>query len=254
MFDRVELKQRGKAAFMTNYWKCVLAAFLISLLTAGYTGGDITYNYNQSPAGLNNGVVDLEGSSVFSFYSALTVISAVSLIIALLLNAFVFNVIEAGGAKFFVENSRGGNPGVGELFSLFNSGNYMNIVNVMFFRDLYLCLWYLCLIIPGVMKTYEYQMIPYILAFHPDASRQDVFAKSKEMMTGNKMNSFVLDLSFIGWDLLAVVTFGILEVFYVAPYKQAAHAELYNFLDIPQEKETIDPEVVDRGETWQNYL
>lgn len=252
MFNRSELKQRGKRAFMVNYWKCVLAAFIVSLLLSGTTGTNASYNVNDTDPLINGGsdVVHLGGSLLPSVF---TVFFLTTLIIAIVLEFFVFNVIEAGGDNFFVKNSHGENPSIGELFALFSSGSYLNVVKIMFFRDLYTVLWSLCLIIPGVIKTYEYRMIPYILGQNPSLSKQEVFAKSKEMMTGTKWNAFVLDLSFIGWDILSLFTFGLLQIFYVSPYKEAVNAELYNYLSVPYSKETVDPDVIDASDT-QNFF
>ena len=82
-------------------------------------------------------------------------------------------------------------------------------------------------IIPGIVKGYEYRMIPYLLADHPEMTKDEAFAASKEMMMGQKWNAFVLDLSFIGWDILSSMTFGILDIFYVMPYKMSTNAALY---------------------------
>ena len=73
-------------------------------------------------------------------------------------------------------------------------------------------------------------MIPYLLAENPDMSRQDAFAESKRMMDGNKMDAFVLDLSFIGWFILGAITFNIVNILYTTPYMELAHAELYHTL------------------------
>lgn len=99
----------------------------------------------------------------------------------------------------------------------------------MFLRGLFTGLWSLLFVIPGIIKHYEYLMIPYILAENPGMDRQEVFAISKRMMMGQKWNVFVLDLSFIGWRLLEGITLGIVGVFYVEPYYQATMAELYAY-------------------------
>ena len=108
--------------------------------------------------------------------------------------------------------------------------NYKNIVKVMFFRDLYTVLWTLLFIIPGIVKSYEYQMIPYLLAENPQMTKEQAFAESKRMMTGQKWRAFVLDLSFLGWKILSLFTLGILDIFYVQPYMDSAHAALYDAL------------------------
>ena len=73
-------------------------------------------------------------------------------------------------------------------------------------------------------------MIPYLLADNPQMTKEEAFAESKRMMQGQKWNAFVLDLSFIGWDILSGMTMGILGIFYVQPYKDGTHAALYEAL------------------------
>ena len=80
---------------------------------------------------------------------------------------------------------------------------------------------------PGIVKSYEYRMVPYILAENPGMNRSEAFAISKQMMNGQKWDVFVLDLSFIGWHLLSGITLGIVGIFWVNPYVQATNAELY---------------------------
>ena len=150
-------------------------------------------------------------------------------LIGILFHFFVGNVLEVGGRDFYIENLYSV-PGPGKLLSVFRSGNYGNIVKTMFLRDLYLVLWTLLFIIPGVVKSYEYKMIPYLLAEYPDMSTKEVFAKSREMMNGQKMDTFILDLSFIPWSVLSAITAGIAGLFYVSPYKDATYAELYDTL------------------------
>lgn len=146
--------------------------------------------------------------------------------IAISIKVFICNPIEVGGCRFFIENSYE-TPGAGLLFYAFQSGYYGKIVLTLFLRNLFTVLWSLLLFIPGIVKAYEYRMIPYLLADNPEMDRQEAFRISKEMMDGEKMNAFVLDLSFIGWNLLSAITFGLVGVFYSNPYENATDAELY---------------------------
>ena len=73
-------------------------------------------------------------------------------------------------------------------------------------------------------------MIPYILADHPDMPREQVFDLSRQMMNGHKWKTFVLDLSFLGWDLLSILTFGIVGLFWTNPYYFQTKAEFYQTL------------------------
>lgn len=137
--------------------------------------------------------------------------------------SLVLAIVLASGGK-------GAVPGVGKLLSAFRSGYYGNVVKTMFFRDLFTFLWSLLFIIPGIIKSYEYKMVPYLLAEYPDMDRKEVFARSRDMMYGQKWNTFVLDLSFIPWNILSTITFGLVGLFYVSPYQDATYAELYDAL------------------------
>ena len=119
--------------------------------------------------------------------------------------------------------------GIGKVFWVFGCGNYMNVVKIMFLRDLFTALWSLLLVIPGIYKGYEYAMIPYILSENPEADSRDVFAVTKDMMNGNRFQLFLLELSFIGWYLLGVLLCCVGGVL-VVPYQEASIAELYSHL------------------------
>lgn len=162
--------------------------------------------------------------AVFAF--GIGIVALVFAVMSFVLSIFVFRVIEVGGYRFFIDNSTTkASPGL--LLSAFQSGYYLNTVKILFFEGLYLILWTLLLIIPGIIKSYEYRMIPYILAENPELDKAEVFARSKQMMNGNKFASFLLDLSFIGWGILSMLTFGLVGIFWMNPYKQATNAELY---------------------------
>ena len=121
----------------------------------------------------------------------------------------------------------------------------------MFFRDLYTILWTVLFIIPGIVKAYEYRMIPYILGENPNMEMSEVFAMSKQMMTGNKWKAFVLDLSFILWEILGACTLGILSIFYVGPYRCLTCAGLYQALKEEQmqyHEPTMNEEQIYRSE------
>lgn len=147
-------------------------------------------------------------------------------IISVLFTIFIADPLIVGGKKYFLKARKGSNTKIGILKEVFQKENLPNIALVMFLRNIYNALWYLT-IIGGIIKVYEYRMIPYILAENPKIKRKEVFKLSKQMMKGNKWKTFVLDISFFGWYFLSVLTFGILGVLYVNPYNVATIAELY---------------------------
>ena len=84
-------------------------------------------------------------------------------------------------------------------------------------------------VVPGVIKAYEYSMIPYLLAENPNLSASEAFSLSKQMTTGQKADLFVLDLSFLGWIILGALCCGI-GLLFVQPYPEATKAEVYLIL------------------------
>lgn len=253
-WNRVELKERGKAAFKKNYWAAVIISVILAIVTAGgnSNGSDSnsnqTYHYEVSEDGelieqqehgeeITYMAGELAESVNVRMRSPLGVFVHLfklrSVLIILLLGVvshfLVGNVLEMGCCGFYIENMYS-NPKVGRVLGGFRSGAYGNIVKTMFFRDVYILLWTLLLIVPGIVKGYEYRLVPYLLAENPDMPVQEVLERSKELMYGQKMDAFVLDLSFFLWNLLSAVTLGIAGVFYVNPYVDATNAELYDTL------------------------
>jgi len=266
MWSRSELKSKAKESFKRNYWKAVLVAFFL-LIVSGGIGANYTFNSNHSYfTGSNNGgfsndfaetkqsldansfkelmnntmqKID-EPSRVAVIVVAIVVIMAIILIvvaIGIAIDTFLINPLKVGIKRFFVQDLDH-KAFVGELAYGFDS-RYKNIVVTMFFKNLSIFLWTLLFIIPGIVKAYEYRMIDYILTDNSDLDRHAAFALSKEMMSGQKWNAFVLDLSFIGWGILGLITFGIVNIFYVAPYQYHTNAALYSFLKTQTNNGTI---------------
>lgn len=243
MWTREELKMRGKMAFKRNYWAAVLVAFVIAIAGGGFfnSANSARNSYERYNSGYDNGYSysddfgnDYSYDSGFSAGSVVNstfgvIFSAVMGIVAIfviLLKVFIGNPLIVGGNRFFILNQTE-QPSAGTLGYVFGSGNAGNVILTMFLKDLYVCLWSLLFVIPGIVKSYEYMMVPYILAENPGMERSEAFLISKRMMDGQKWNAFVLELSFIGWEILSGITFGILGIFYVNPYECATMAEFY---------------------------
>lgn len=107
--------------------------------------------------------------------------------------------------------------------------NFTNSFLLILINEILIYLWTLLFIIPGIVKSYAYSMSYYILADNPGMDPNQARLSSQEMMTGNKWRLFCLDCSFMGWYILCILTFGILA-FWVAPYRQCAHAAFYEEL------------------------
>ena len=233
-----DLKYRAKQAFRKNYWAAVVVSLILAIAVGIGSGG----GGSSSVANTVTHTEVYDGTLIFSMNSAapfVWLLSAFALgallilgSIFILLKIFVGNVLEVGARGFYIENLYSA-PSVGKILAPFRSGQYWNIVKIMFFRDLFIFLWTLLFVIPGIVKSYEYKMIPYLLAENPGMSKQEAFDRTREMMYGQKGNAFVLDLSFLPWLFLNAFTFNILGILYLQPYMDATQAELYDVLAAP---------------------
>ena len=222
MWNRAELKMRGNMAFKKNYVSAVVVALLMGIF------GTVSGESSARRVSENSDIYSGNLFNVGMITGLLAGIATVVILIVLVAKVFVGNLLKMGGYRFFILNQTA-QPGIGTLLDGFRSGHYVNIVLTMFLRDLFTTLWSLPLVVPGIVKHYEYLMVPYIIAENPAMDYKEAFQISKQMMDGEKMEAFIMDLSFLGWYLLSAVTCGLLAIFYVNPYVQASFAEMYTF-------------------------
>lgn len=116
---------------------------------------------------------------------------------------------------------------VGDQFNIFSK--YGRYLGVSLLYTLYVLLWTLLLIIPGIIKSYSYAMTPYVVHDHPEMDADDCIHESRMMMKGNKWKLFCMDLSFIGWAILCLFTLGI-GLLWLQPYIEASHSKFYEEL------------------------
>lgn len=148
--------------------------------------------------------------------SAVSAVSIVKLILG--------GVVQLGYTRFLLNQHDGRTFEVKDLFSQFDRFTVGFLQ--LFLRNLFIILWSLLLVIPGVIKTFSYAMTPFILAEHPELTAKQAIDRSMELMDGHKWELFVLGLTFIGWELLNALTLGI-GSFWLNPYKNAAYAAFY---------------------------
>ena len=254
MWTRKELKERAKEALKRNYWKIVLVS-LIGMLIGGSvssTGAssnigenisdNIQENISQRYQDIEEDDVNWEGADALldDMQAELTsadvmaivfvvivvlIVAVITLLIGIALDVLLLNPIKVGVDRFMLK-SVDDTARIADVGYTFDH-NYKNGIKVMFFRDLYVVLWSLLFIIPGIYKSYQYRMVSYILAENPDMPYKEVLQRSKDMMNGQKWKTFVLDWSFILWHMLGGITCGLAEVFYVAHYVNLTNAALY---------------------------
>ena len=218
MWTRNQLKANAKYVLSFSYWKALLVCFVVSLISGiGSSGGSTGTLTLQAEQYVSNEILIL-----------MTVLILVIAAVCSLFVIFAVNPVEVGKNRFFIANRQ--NKGKFEqLFSIFRNGVYMNVVKTMFLMELKIFLWSLLFVIPGIIKTYEYLMVPYILAENPQIDSRRAFRMSRDMMKGEKWDAFVLELSFLGWMILGALACGIGSLF-LAPYLQATFVELYEVL------------------------
>ena len=259
MWTRIELKALAKEALQRNYWRIVLVSFL-SLLFC-FTGGhhtaatisdnrataENTYDaQNDLHTHVGSTCIAVEvtetypdqvqqESSVIDQKKAQMVGFTIFIIIALLALVFLYILqvllvlpFQVGINRFMIK-SIDDRAKVREVAYGFDH-SYKNVVKTMFHYDIRIFLWSLLFIIPGFYKQYQYRMVPYILAEHPDMDYREVLQRSSDLMNGHKWKAFVLDLSFIPWHILGIITCFMVELFYVAPYQYLTCAALYRRL------------------------
>lgn len=233
-WTRKDLKEKAKFSVKSFYWKSVLVAFVLALVSGGFGGGASGRGSNTSDSVEITGNQFIDGlggryAGILAFVLGLAAIVIFVVVIAsVVLSIFVFNPLQVGCKKYFL-NASDGNADLGNMGYAFKN-NYINVVGVIFLQNLFIFLWTLLLIVPGIIKAYQYRMIPYLLAEDPTLSFSEAKRLSTEMMNGEKWDAFVLDLSFILWELLAAVTLNLVGIFWVNPYYEYTCVELYKVL------------------------
>lgn len=139
--------------------------------------------------------------------------------------AFILGgTLQLGYADFLLKQHDGKEASFNDLFSKFDS--FGTGFAQRFLRSLYEMLWTLLFIIPGIVKGYAYAMTPFILAEHPNMTASQAIRLSEDLMDGYKSDLFILDLTFIGWNILAAMTLNLGNIA-LNPYKNAAYAAFY---------------------------
>lgn len=140
-------------------------------------------------------------------------------------------VYEVGVSYWFLKAIKGERPQFKDSFKCFSSF-YVSSIKIVLLKTLYIFLWYLLFVIPGIIKYYSYFAAYYIVTENPSIPASKAIDLSKRMMEGHKMDVFYLQLSFIGWQILSAFTCGILSIVYVIPWFSCTMAQAYNVIKI----------------------
>lgn len=221
----------ARSALRGRWFIAVMVTLVATILGGtGMDGPEIKFNISESGAsanltlagqtifctGGNPGIMTLLAGGILYVVLAALVIAAIWL--------FLGSVVGVGYSKFTLRLADGGDAGFDNLFQYFPY--WKNAVCTSLLTGLYIFLWSLLLIIPGIIASYSYAMTGYILAEHPEMTAGEVIAASKELMYGNRWRLFCLHISFIGWAILCALTFGIGNL-WLNPYRNVSEAAFY---------------------------
>ena len=193
-----------------------------------YTKGVLSVFVNQMSSSGSFGFGILNGINTLVFQGSISrsIVIFLFAIILFLLNVFVKNIITVGKCRYFLEHRRFSETKLDRLLFVYKHGKTPNVAKVMVIKYFFQLLWNFT-IIGGIIKSYEYSMIPYILAENPEIEWREAFALSKELTRGDKRNLFLLDVVYGVGYLLSGFTYNLLAVFLLNPMKECAYAEAY---------------------------
>lgn len=213
---------------LTGKWFLAVAVGLVAYLLGGGADSLISFNadISQGTASMQVANVSIPIEAVIFGVGWLS--SAVVIAIAMaVIMAILGSVVEVGYADFNLALVEQRDARIEMLFGHFS--NFKTAFCTRFLKWLYVLLWSLLFVIPGIVASYSYAMTAYILAEQPELTASEAIARSKELMRGNRWRLFCLQFSFIGWDILCAFTMGIGNLF-LSPYRAAAEAAFYRDL------------------------
>lgn len=224
MKTNTQYKNEALAALKGNWAPAVLATVIFMAITmlciAPTEIPVLSGSFDSAEVAAMAAAGDLAG--VMDAYSSLSSWSS----LGSLLRIFVYNVLSIGFAMAFLLLLRNGDDRLTSNMFEVSFRGYLHKVWGMFLMSLFIVLWMLLFIIPGIVKSFSYAMTPYILEENPELSANEAIDRSRAMMRGHKFDLFWLGLSFIGWILLSILTLGI-GLLWLAPYMQTAMAAFY---------------------------
>lgn len=214
---------------LSGKWGLALGTGLVASLLGANSMSSPSININtetqseQNSVGITGGA-EVNFAEIMGVFSILLIVILPIILAISLVYYAVGSTVRVGYARFNLELIDTNDSKFVRLFSFFPKWWRATLTALL--RDLFIFLWALLLIIPGIIASYSYAMTDYILAENPDISPNEAITRSKKMMSGNRWRLFCLNFSFIGWDILCILSCGIGSL-WINPYKNAALADFY---------------------------
>ena len=242
-----DFRLSARNALSGKWWEALAAGLIASLLGAVSSSGGFSISLptgggTSEPTEPTPDVIDPE------VIALIFGILGVALLIGIVVGFAFFvlgSIVSPGYAKFNLNLVDGEKAEIGTLFKYFTHWKKVVIANLL--RAVFVFLWSLLFLIPGIIASYNYAMVPYILAEDPTIEPKAALEKSKTMMYGNRWRFFCLEISFIGWAFLAVLTCGIGGL-WLTPYQQASFADFYREISNTRPEPEIEVEIVEEVE------
>lgn len=237
IIDRTAAKLQAKQLIRESQPSMLTAALLYTLLTALI--GWLSLRLTGVDTNTMNEMLQLasEGNSeaVMEMMTKATPSAGASLIDSLLRLAMA--VVGVGFSLFVMNSVRRSQPALGNLLDGF--GMFPRVLFLIILQIVFIFLWSLLLVIPGIIAAYRYSFAVYVMIDHPEMSAMDCLRESKRLTTGYKRQLFLLDLSFILWFLMTMVPIvGYIAQVYVTPYMESARVLYYEQIRALQEGST----------------
>lgn len=213
-----DIKKKARKS-LKDYWAvAALLTFLSALIVVG-----APYFFEITLCGgvsnwLNNWFLPNQTPSSVQF---------IELVYSIVLTPFTFSIY-----WFYLSLSRSENPQLYGVFAVYTDmDKSLKLIWASILVEIYVILWSLLLIVPGIIKSLAYSQTIFILRDHPEYSVSEAITESRKMMDGYKWKYFLLNLSFIGWIFLSVFFTAFIGLLWVIPYIIASFAEFYNELN-----------------------
>ena len=182
-----------------NYWQAVNLSFVVLLLA-------VVPNSFLQNLGMDAGLE--------------------ALLLSIGITLLFLNPLEVGNDCYYLWQKKGKSLAKESIMAAFSGRNYLGLVTGMFFYSAMIFAWGLLLVVPGIIKGYSYRMVPFLLAENPSMNWKRALEISSHATQGEKLDMFLLDISFAGWILLCLITLG-LGLFFFMPYYCTAMCEVY---------------------------
>ena len=210
--ERVELKKWSREKIKGNVFRILVAIIIVFVLTSLTIGTQIDFKN-----------LKIDGTQIKGYKPGFNI-------------GFLFYFVSIGFTYYMVKFVEDKKNDYSDLFHF--AKDFVRTLITGLIKGIFITLWTFLLIVPGIIKMYAYSLVDFLLADdeYEDLSATDAIRESQEMMKGHKMDLFVLDLSFIGWHLLGILTLGILEI-WIMPYHITTRVKFLNDVKKEYEKE-----------------